>query len=99
MRVLRRGRVTGRDTIVELVPDRRFSYTHASSLPVRDYRGEVDLGPSPGGTEIRWVTRSPEAPGHGRADAPRPGRVHRGVTEGLAARATKAAGGRGRAAA
>ena len=46
VRVLRSGRVTGRDTIAELVPDRRFAYTHASSLPVRDYRGEIDLTPA-----------------------------------------------------
>src|SRR3954452_3833038 len=45
VRVLRSGRVEGRDTIAELVPDRRFSYTHESSLPVRNYRGDVDLTP------------------------------------------------------
>jgi hypothetical protein len=54
VRVLRNGRVTGRDTIAELVPDRRFAYTHDSSLPVRDYRGEVDLEPGPDGTVIHW---------------------------------------------
>ena len=80
VRVLRSGRVTGRDTIVELVPDRRLSYTHASSLPVRDYRGDIDLTPVAGGTEIRWATSfEPKIPGHRRAAAPRPGRVHRGV--------------------
>jgi hypothetical protein len=56
VRVLRSGRVTGRDTIAELVADRRFSYTHASSLPVENYRGDVDLEPVAGGTEIRWVS-------------------------------------------
>src|SRR3954468_7577713 len=55
VRVLRSGRVTGRDTIAELVPDRRFSYPHASSLPVKNYRGDVDLEPVAGGTEISWV--------------------------------------------
>ncbi len=53
VRLLRGGRVTGRDTIVELVPDRRFAYTHRSNLPVKNYRGEVDLTPVDGGTEIR----------------------------------------------
>ena len=94
VRVLRNGRVTGRDTIVELVPDRRLSYTHASSLPVRDYRGAVDLTPLAGGTEIRWATSfEPRYPGTG-------GLLRRGLdgfigrcTEGLAARATELAGG------
>jgi polyketide cyclase/dehydrase/lipid transport protein len=68
VRVLRSGRVTGRDTIVELVADRRFSYTHASSLPVKNYRGDVDLEPVDGGTEIRWVSQfDPKIPGTGAA--------------------------------
>src|SRR3954471_6117572 len=96
VRVLRTGRVTGRDTIVELVEDRRFSYTHESSLPVKDYRGDVDLEPVEGGTEVRWVSEfSPKFPGTGAL-------VRRGLdgfiarlVDGLAARATAdAAGGR-----
>jgi hypothetical protein len=94
VRVLRSGRVTGRDTIVELVPDRRLSYTHVSSLPVRDYRGDIDLTPVAGGTEIRWATSfEPRYPGTG-------GLLRRGLdgfigecTKGLAARATELAGG------
>ena len=93
VRVLRRGRVTGRDTIVELVPDRRLSYTHASSLPVRDYRGDIDLTPVEGGTEIRWATSfEPKYPGTG-------GLLRRGLdgfigdcTQGLAARAAALVG-------
>lgn len=66
VRLLRSGRVTGRDRIAELVPDRRFSYTHTSNLPVRDYRGDVDLEPTPEGTAIRWVsTFAPRIPGTG----------------------------------
>src|SRR4051812_32307852 len=66
IRVLRSGRVTGRDTIAELVPDRRFAYTHESSLPVKNYRGEVALEPADGGTSIRWVsTFWPKIPGTG----------------------------------
>ena len=30
VRIFRQGKVTGRDTIAELVEDRRFSYTHES---------------------------------------------------------------------
>jgi len=94
VRVLRSGRVTGRDTIVELVPDRRLSYAHASSLPVRDYRGDIDLTPLAGGTEIRWATSfEPKYPGTGRL-------LRRGLdgflgkcAQGLAARATELAGG------
>jgi hypothetical protein len=66
VRVFRGGRVTGRDTIAELVPDRRFAYTHTSNLPVRDYRGEIELEPTSTGTAIRWVsTFEPKIPGTG----------------------------------
>jgi Polyketide cyclase / dehydrase and lipid transport len=66
VRVFHGGRVTGRDTIAELVPDRRFAYTHAPNLPVRDYRGEVELEPTSTGTAIRWVsTFEPKIPGTG----------------------------------
>jgi hypothetical protein len=67
VRVFRSGRVTGRDTIVELVPERRFSYDHASNLPIRDYHADVDLEPTAGGTAIRWVSEfDPKIPGTGR---------------------------------
>jgi hypothetical protein len=66
VRIFRSGRVTGRDEIAELVPDRRFAYRHTSSLPVRDYRGVVDLEPTSTGTAIRWVsTFKPKIPGTG----------------------------------
>ena len=94
VRVLRSRRVTGRGTIVGLVPDRRLSYTHTSSLPVRGYRGDIDLTPVAGGTEIRWATSfDPKYPGTG-------GLLRRALdgfigecTNGLAARATELAGG------
>lgn len=95
VRVFRSGRVTGRDEIVELVPNRRFSYTHTSSLPIRNYRADVDLEPTSGGTAIRWVSRfEPKVPGTGwlvrRALS---GFVAR-LTHGLADHATAAADGR-----
>jgi hypothetical protein len=66
VRRYRRGRVVGHDEIVELVPNRRFAYAHTSSLPVRDYRGEIDLEPAAAGTAIRWVsTFEPKLPGTG----------------------------------
>ena len=55
IRILRRGRTTGRDQILELIPNRRISYTSLSGLPIDDYVGEVDLERAPdGGTTIRW---------------------------------------------
>ena len=92
VRLYRSGRVVGHDEIVELVPDRRFAYAHTSNLPVRDYRGEVDLEPTAEGTAIRWVsTFEPKIPGTGRL-------VRRGIakfiaqcTEGLAAHAASLA--------
>jgi Polyketide cyclase / dehydrase and lipid transport len=89
VRVLRSGRVTGRDTIAELVPDRRFSYTHASSLPVKDYRGDVDLRPVAGGTEIRWVSEfDPKVPGTGALMRRALDGFIAAVVSGLAERAT-----------
>jgi uncharacterized protein YndB with AHSA1/START domain len=67
VRVFRGGRVTGRDEIAELVPERRFAYRHTSNLPLRDYLGVVELEPAAdGGTAIRWVsTFRPKVPGTG----------------------------------
>jgi hypothetical protein len=66
VRLFRSGRVTGHDEIVELVPDRRFSYAHTSSLPVRNYRGDIDIEPAGDGTTIRWVSAfDPKVPGTG----------------------------------
>src|SRR3954471_8595002 len=66
VRVLRSGRVTGRDTIAELVENRRFAYTHESSLPGKNYRGAVSLEPADSGTAIRWVSEYyPKIPGTG----------------------------------
>ena len=58
---------TTREQVVELVPDRRFSYSLVSGLPLRDYRADVDLTPSPGGgTDIRWAgSWRPAIPGTG----------------------------------
>lgn len=53
VRALTRGRFHGLDRVVELAPGRRFAYEHVG-LPVRDYRGEVDLEPIPTGTRITW---------------------------------------------
>jgi len=100
VRVLRSGRVTGRDTIVELVADRRFSYSHVSSLPVKDYRGDVDLTPAASGTEIRWVAEfDPKIPGTGALMRRALDGFIAGLVRGLAERATADAAAAGRAAA
>jgi hypothetical protein len=67
IRVNKRGRVTGRDQILELTPGKRFKYASLSGLPVRDYIGEVDLSPAPnGGTAVHWHSSfSPKMPGTG----------------------------------
>jgi uncharacterized protein YndB with AHSA1/START domain len=46
IRVFRRGRTTGRDEIVEVVPDRRLGYRSLSGLPVRDYRATSTSSPT-----------------------------------------------------
>jgi hypothetical protein len=67
IRVNRMGRTTGRDEILELVPNRRLKYATLSGLPFRDYIGEVDLESAPdGGTTIRWHSSfEPKYPGTG----------------------------------
>lgn len=66
MRLFRNGRIEVRDTIAELVADRRFGYTHVSRLPIKDYRADVDLEPDGSGTRIRWrATFSATVPGRG----------------------------------
>ena len=67
IRVFRRGRTSGRDQIVEVVPRRRLGYISLSGLPVRDYRATVDLQATSEGTEIRWRSSFlPAVPGTGR---------------------------------
>jgi Polyketide cyclase / dehydrase and lipid transport len=66
IRVFQRGRTTGRDQLVEVVPGRRLGYVSLSGLPVRFYRGRVDLQATPDGTEIRWRSSFvPTIPGTG----------------------------------
>lgn len=48
------NRIRSVEQIIELVPDRRLAYALLSGLPMRDYRGVVDLTPTDAGTEIRW---------------------------------------------
>jgi len=62
----RRGRVTGRDEIVEIADGRRFAYRSLSGLPVRDYYAVVELHRESGGTRIDWTSSfHPKWPGTG----------------------------------
>ncbi len=55
IRCFRLGRTIGHDQILELVPNRSLKYSSRSSLPVRDYVGEVMLADAPGGgTTVHW---------------------------------------------
>ncbi|MFI9381327.1 SRPBCC family protein [Kutzneria sp. NPDC052558] len=54
IRNFRTGRYLMREQVVEIVPDRRFSYALLSGLALRGYRADVDLTPAGGGTDIRW---------------------------------------------
>ncbi len=67
IRVFRRGRTTGRDQIIELVPDKRFRYASLSGVPVRNYIGVVDLATGPGSsTTVHWHSSFyPSTPGTG----------------------------------
>lgn len=52
--LLRSGRRVMREEIVEVIADRRVSYTLLDGLPLRGYRADVDLTPTTDGTEVRW---------------------------------------------
>ncbi|SDT39228.1 SRPBCC family protein [Jiangella sp. DSM 45060] len=54
VRIFRTGRITNRERIVELVPDRRFSYALLSGMAIKGYRADIDLSEGPDGTTIRW---------------------------------------------
>ena len=61
-----RGRVTGRDEIVEIAAGQRFAYRSLSGLPVHDYQAAVELNPANGGTRIDWRSSfRPKVPGTG----------------------------------
>ena len=55
VRVFVNGRIRGRDEITGFAQDRQFRYNHVDGLPVRDYRGVVDLVPRDSGTDITWT--------------------------------------------
>jgi len=48
------GESVVREEVVEVVPERRLSYTLLEGLPLDGYRADIDLTPVAGGTEVRW---------------------------------------------
>jgi uncharacterized protein YndB with AHSA1/START domain len=54
-----------REEIVEVVLDRRIGYTLLAGLPLRHYRADFDLAPTPDGTEVAWHARFDAPPGFG----------------------------------
>lgn len=60
------ARINSKEEIVELIPGERLTYALLSGLPLRGYRGQVDLTPDGTGTAIRWrSTFEPKIPGTG----------------------------------
>jgi Polyketide cyclase / dehydrase and lipid transport len=78
-----------RERIVELVPNRRFSYELVSGLPLEGYRADVDLSPGPGGgTVITWSgTWRTGVPGTGIVTKAMFARLYRQFATGLARKA------------
>ncbi len=82
-----------REEVVELRPDRRFSYVLLSGLPVRGYRADVDLEPTTEGTLIRWrASFDPTIPGTGWLIRRRLAGITQRFVRGLAERAAALAG-------
>ena len=77
-----------REEVVEVVPDKRFSYSLLHGMPLRGYRADIDLTPTAEGLEIRWhSTFEPQRPGTGWIYRKALGRFIRQCVEGLATHA------------
>jgi hypothetical protein len=55
IRWYRSGRTTTVERVTEIDSGRRMVYTVVKGIPVRNYRAEVTLTPSGGGTRIHWA--------------------------------------------
>ena len=55
LRSMRYGRKTTVERILELDENRRLVYNVERGIPVRNYRAEVTLTPTPTGTNILWT--------------------------------------------
>jgi hypothetical protein len=91
VRKFRSGRYTIHEQVLELVPERRFSYEMVSGMPLRDYRADIELEPREDGTIIRWRSSfTPKIPGTGRLTQRRLSAITEGFAQGLAAHAEAA---------
>jgi hypothetical protein len=83
--------LTTRERVVELIPNRRFSYTLLSGLPLKDFRANVELSPAPtGGTLITWsATWRVGVPGTGFITKLVFPRLYRQFATGLARKAAR----------
>ncbi len=54
VRRIRYRRTTTIERVLEVEEGRRIAYTVVEGMPVRNYRGEVVLTPTAGGTRVRW---------------------------------------------
>jgi hypothetical protein len=89
IRNFRTGRYLMREEIVEIVPDRRFSYALLAGLALRDYRADIDLTPAGDGTDIHWhTTFRAKVPGMGWLYRRALQRITEQFAQGLADRAT-----------
>lgn len=60
------GSMGSREEVVAFQPPNHLGYVLLSGLPVRDYRSDVTLTPSPsGGTDIEWVSSFTARPADG----------------------------------
>jgi Polyketide cyclase / dehydrase and lipid transport len=89
IRNFRTGRYLMREQIVEIMPDRRFSYALLAGLALRDYRADIDLTPAGDGTDIHWhTTFRAKVPGMGWLYRRALQRITEQFVQGLADRAT-----------
>jgi hypothetical protein len=66
IRVFTTSGVHTREEVLELGPDRAFTYAQLSGLPIRAHRATVELDPQEGGTRITWHEAfEPAIPGSG----------------------------------
>jgi hypothetical protein len=91
VRLFTTGRHKSRERIVTCRPGQVFAYELEAGLPLRGYRAEVTLSPSPQGTAINWrSTFRPKVPGTGWVYRRELGKFIGRTVAGLAAAADRA---------
>jgi hypothetical protein len=88
--------VFSREEVVEYDRPNHLAYVIVSGQPVREYRADVSLLPSGGGTDIRWeATFLPRLPGTGRLVSWYLAKIVGGLARNLAAASAASANGKG----